>query len=167
MEKACEGIFFDVKAEFINPFLSAIVNILATMATMSITAGKAHVTCSDVSQADITGIINMKSPQTQGTLIVSFPCDVIFDIASRMLGETFTTIDSNITDLVGEITNMVTGQAKQILSEKGFDFDMARPTVILGKKRLEMIAALPAIVVPFSCEKGEFYVEICFTAAAH
>jgi YD repeat-containing protein len=65
--------------------------------------------------------------------------------------------------VVGKITNMVTGQAKQLLSEKGVDFDMPRPTVILGEQHLDMIGVLPAIVVPFSCEQGEFYVEICFT----
>ncbi len=153
-----------VKAEFINPFLSAIANILVTMATLPVTAGKAHITRSDLSQADITGMVHMKSPQTQGTLIISFSRDVILDIAFRMLSETFATIDDSVIDLVGEITNMVTGQAKQLLSEKGFDFDMARPTVILGEQRLHMIAALPAIVVPFSCEKGGVYVEICFTS---
>lgn len=152
-----------MKAEFINPFLSAIANILVTMATLPVTAGKARITRSNLSQADVTGIIHMKSPQTEGTLVISFPRDVILDIASRMLNETFETIDHNITDLVGEITNMVTGQAKQMLSEKGFDFDMARPVVLLGEQPIEMIAALPAIVVPFACEKGEFYVEICFT----
>jgi chemotaxis protein CheX len=152
-----------VKAEFINPFLSAITNILVTMATLPVTAGKAHITRSDMSHADITGMMHMKSPQTEGTLAISFPREVILDIAFRMLGEKFETIDDSVTDLVGEITNMVTGQAKQLLSEKGFDFDMARPTVIRGEQPIEMIAALPAIVVPFTCEKGEFYVEICFT----
>lgn len=65
-----------MKAEFINPFLNAIANILVTMATLPVAAGKAHVTRSNLSHADITGFVHMKSPQTQGTLVISFPRDV-------------------------------------------------------------------------------------------
>lgn len=156
-----------MNVEFINPFLASIANVLATMATLPVTRERAQVARSATPPADVTGVVNMQSVRTRGTLAVSFPKAVILDIARRMLGEEFEFIDETITDLVGEITNMVCGQAKQVLGEKGFDFDMARPTVVVGKADIEIIAALPAVVVPFSCESGEFYVEMCFTDLAN
>jgi chemotaxis protein CheX len=156
------GASLNMNVEFINPFLASITNILATMATLPVVRGKAQVTRSDTPPADVTGVINMRSAQTSGTLIISFPQTVILDIAFRMLGEKFENVNADVIDLVGEITNMVCGQAKQLLDEKGFNFDMARPTVFAGAQPIELIAALPAIVVPFACDKGEFYVEICF-----
>jgi chemotaxis protein CheX len=159
---ANRGASLSMNVEFINPFLASITNILATMATLPVVRGKAQVTRSDTPPADVTGVINMRSARTSGTLIISFPQTVILDIAFRMLGEKFESVDADVIDLVGEITNMVCGQAKQLLDEKGFNFDMARPTVFAGARPIELIAALPAIVVPFACDKGEFYVEICF-----
>ena len=80
-----------------------------------------------------------------------------------MLGEKLDSIDDTVTDMVGELTNMVTGGAKKILSEKGYRFDMALPTVISGKDHVVThISKGPIIVVPFSTEAGDFFVELSF-----
>jgi len=42
-----------------------------------------------------------------------------------MVGEAPDEVNDEITDLVGEITNMGTGGAKRIFSENSIDFDMA------------------------------------------
>lgn len=153
-----------MKAEFINPFLSSMSNVLATMAMLQINAGKASMKQDAIPNGDVTGVIAMRSPQTVGTLAVSFPAPVILAVAERMLGESFGEIDDAICDLVGELTNMVTGGAKQQLALKGYDFDMDRPEIIVGRDtRIARLATLPAIVIPFACEAGEFHVEVCFT----
>ena len=97
-------------------------------------------------------------------LAISFSEVVILHIAQNMLGEKFTKIDDEIADLVGELTNMVTGGAKSLLEIKGYDFSMATPTVIRGKGQKISHAgdAGNVIVIPFSTDVGEFYVEICF-----
>ena len=87
----------------------------------------------------------------------------IFDIARRMLGEEVTEVNSTVPDLVGEITNMVTGGAKRLLSEQGYDFDMAIPAVVAGKNhRISHKSNGVKIMIPFSTLAGKFFVEICF-----
>ncbi len=153
-----------MKAEFINPFLSSMSNVLATMAMLQINAGKASVKQDAIPAGDITGVIAMRSPQTNGTLAVSFNTPVILSIAERMLGEPFPDINDEIKDLVGEITNMVTGGAKQLLETKGYDFQLATPEVLVGRdKSIERLGKLPAIIIPFASDAGEFFVEVCFT----
>ena len=92
----------------------------------------------------------MSSPQATGTLALSFSEPVILHIATNMLGEPFTEINDEIADLVGELTNMVTGGAKKLLESKGYDFDMATPTVIRGKaqKITHTPGASAVIIVP-------------------
>lgn len=153
-----------MNVEFINPFLNSMSNVLATMATLDIHQQGPGLKKDNIPPGDVTGIICMNSQKTKGTLAISFPEAVALQIAQRMLGESFTSINKDIADLVGEITNMVCGGAKQLLEQKGFCFDMARPTVIVGKtQQVSHTAKTPIIVIPFTTDAGEFYVEVCFT----
>ena len=152
-----------MKVEFINPFLESIVNVLETMANVKATPGKPQRKDEDVAQGDVTGVIGMASEKVKGSLAITFTSAAIFDIARRMLGEEVAEINNTVTDLVGEITNMVTGGAKRVLAEQGYDFDMAIPAVIAGKNhRISHKSNGMKIIVPFSIIAGKFYVEVCF-----
>jgi chemotaxis protein CheX len=152
-----------MNVDFINAFLTAVLNILSTMANMKAEPGKPAVKTDHVAKGDVTGLIGMAGEQTKGTLAVTFTKPVILAITERMLGDKLDTIDDTVTDMVGELTNMVTGGAKKILSEKGYRFDMALPTVISGKDHVVLhISKGPIIVVPFSTDVGDFFVELSF-----
>lgn len=149
---------------FINPFLSAMANVLATMATLEAKPGKVSLKKDALPLGDVTGIISMTSPQTRGSLAISFSEPVILDVTERMLGERFESVDSDVINLVGEITNMVTGGAKRLLEEMGYDFDLATPVVITGKdqKITHVAERVDSVVVPFETDSGSFFVEVCF-----
>jgi chemotaxis protein CheX len=148
---------------FINPFLKAILNVLSTMATLDAKPGKPRVKKSEIAGGDVTGIIGMTSEQARGTMAITFTEPVILEITKRMLGEEVTTIDDTVSDMVGEITNMVTGGAKKVLREKGYRFDMAIPSVISGKDHIiRHKSKAPIVIVPFSTDAGDFFIEICF-----
>lgn len=152
-----------MKAEFINPFLDSIVNVLETMAGVKVTPGKPHRKFEDAAAGDVTGLIGMASSEIRGSLAITFSSEAIFDVVKRMLGEEVREINSTVTDLVGEITNMVTGGAKRLLEEMGYDFDMAIPAVVAGKNhRISHKSGGPKIIIPFFIDAGKFYVEICF-----
>lgn len=140
-------------------------NVLVTMASLTPKAGGIKLKTSDLPEGDITGFIPMSSPQAIGSLALSFSEKVILHIAKNMLGETFDTINDEIADLVGELTNMVTGGAKALLDAKGYDFDMATPTVIRGKGQIisHVGTCSNVVVIPFNTEVGAFYVEVCFS----
>ena len=68
-----------------------------------------------------------------------------------------------IIDLVGEITNMVTGGAKRMLSEKGFEFDMATPIVVSGKAHtIHHKSKGPVVIISIKGEVGKAYIEFSF-----
>ncbi len=152
-----------MNVEFINPFLQAIIDVLKTMARFEVKAGQPFIKTHEVASGDVSGIIGMASPQAKGTLAVTFSESVILEITKRMLGEEVKEIDDTVLDMVGEITNMVTGGAKMRLSEKGYRFDMALPTVISGKGHIVHHKSIsPIISVPFQTGAGKFFIEICF-----
>ncbi len=68
-------------------------------------------------------------------------------------------------DGAGEITNMIFGQAKIILNEKGYGIKTALPSVVTGKDHnLLSITKGPVVTVPFTSTAGNFFVEICISA---
>lgn len=152
-----------INVEFINPFLEALLNVLSTMAQTEATHSKPCIKKNSIAKGDVTGIIGMVGNKVIGSLSITFTESAVLDITNKMLGENITTIDETVTDLVGEITNMVTGGAKRLLSDIGHDFDMATPTVIAGKNHeIHHQCQGRIIQIPFQSNSGAFFVEISF-----
>ncbi|ABI73180.1 MULTISPECIES: chemotaxis protein CheX [Shewanella] len=152
-----------MNVEFINPFLVSLINVISTMATMDLKPGKPQLKNHDLAKGDVSGLIGMVGPKTRGSLSITFEQPLILEIMNKMLGEKPEFINDEVTDLVGEITNMVTGGAKNLLSEKGYDFDMATPAVVSGKNHtISHKARGKKIMMPFSHEFGNAFIEICF-----
>lgn len=152
-----------MNVEFINPFITSLVNVLATMAQTDLKAGKPNKKSDEVARGDVSGLIGMVGPQIKGSFSITFEAGLALEIMQRMLGERPAKIDADVTDMVGEITNMVTGGAKNELAEKGYEFEMATPMVVSGKQHtITHKVDGPKIILPFSSDAGSAYLEICF-----
>lgn len=148
-------------AKLINPFINATVNVLETMAFTKSEAGKPYLKKEDVAQGDVSGVIGFTG-ETNGTVAVTFDEGCILKIVTNMFGEEVTEINDEITDAVGEITNMISGQARKELEEIGRVFQGAIPTVVTGKNhKLESMTKGPKIAIPFKTEAGSFTIEVC------
>lgn len=151
----------DVK--IINPFLEATTNVLATMANMECTHGKVVIKDGSTALGYVSGIIEITDKNLKGSLALSFSSSAISAIAKKMLGEMMDDPDTMVRDLTGELTNIIAGGAKKILSEKGYDFGLAIPTILNGNDHeIIHVAKASVIVIPFSSADGDFYVEVCF-----
>ncbi|MEO5361655.1 MAG: chemotaxis protein CheX [Nitrospirota bacterium] len=149
--------------EFINPFIEATVNVIQTMAQTEATPGQPVVKTDRMARGEVSGIIGMAGEQAKGSMSITFSEPAILDIASKMLGENVEVLDETAADAVGEITNIITGGTKKLLIEKGYKFELASPSVIIGKNHMIMHQTkAPVVLLPFSTSAGDFFVEICF-----
>ncbi len=152
-----------MNVEYVNPFLSSLVNVLSTMANTTIVPGQPRIKKDEVARGDVSGLIGMIGPQTKGSFSVSFEESLALEIMFRMLGERPKAINEEVTDMVGEITNMVTGGAKRILGEKGYEFSMATPVVVSGKGHtITHKCDGPKILMPFDSDFGKVHIEVSF-----
>jgi len=150
----------DVK--LINPFINATLNVLETMAFTKAQAGKPYLKNDQVAPGDVSGVIGLTG-EINGTISCSFTEKSILAIVSNMLGEGMKEMNDEIKDAVGEITNMISGQARQELEELGRSLQAAIPTVITGKNHsITHMTTSPIIAIPFSTDNGEFTIEVCF-----
>jgi len=150
-------------ARFINPVLLSILNVLKTMANIQPSQGKPSLKTDDKALGAVTGVIDMNGKQATGSIAISFSKPAVLDIGKRMLRTDFEKVDEQIEDLVGEIANMMAGGAKANLENDGFDFELSLPNVKSGDGHLVAHSVTgPTIVLPFTTESGDFFVEICF-----
>ena len=84
-------------------------------------------------------------------------------IMANMTVEDLQEIDDTARDLTGEMANMVVGGAKNLFAAQGYDFDMSSPAVLVGKDHTVHHQFVgKTILLPFTAESGQFFVEICF-----
>lgn len=150
-----------MKVEFINPFLQSTKNVLETMCQTQAQAKKPVLKEDNNTYGDVTGIIGMASAEVSGCMIVSFSEKCIINVVANMLMEDpKDSIDDEIIDAVGELTNMICGGAKATLAKMDHKFDLATPTMITGKGvEISTLSDSPTIVIPFETEYGGFVIE--------
>jgi chemotaxis protein CheX len=150
-----------VDVQMINPFIEATMKVLETMASTKAKAQKAYVKKDKKATGDVSGIIGITG-EAMGTISVSFSASSILAIVSKMFGEEMSEINDDIGDAVGELTNMISGQARQQLEAEGRLLKAAIPTVIMGKNHsISHITDGPIIAIPFETDNGSFAIEIC------
>lgn len=149
--------------EFINPFINDATNVLKTMAFLKPEVGKPYLKKGNSGVGDISGMLGLtgNSSNIRGSLAVSFSESAILKVVANMLGEEHDYIDDEVVDAVGEITNMISGQARKELSEKGISLEASIPTVVSGKGHTIKHVKVFSIVVPFKLDEGDFFVDIC------
>ncbi|MBF0293293.1 MAG: chemotaxis protein CheX [Nitrospinae bacterium] len=151
-----------MKSEYINPFLSATVNVLSTMAMVKPEPGKPYVKQDKKCVGDISGIIGLTGA-SKGAIVLSFSTGAVCKIVGSMLGETYTEINSDIKDAVGELTNMISGDARRRLAEIGAVFEAGIPTIITGSgHEVESVTKGAVIAMPFTVDGHVFVVEASF-----
>ena len=149
-----------MNADYINPFLNATKNVIETMAFTPLEAGKPFLKENNLSWGVVNGIIGLASDKLKGAMVISFDEGSILGIVSEMLGEPFTEINHDVTDAVGEITNMISGGAKAELAQLGFQMRMATPVMLVGQGvEMSQLTKSPVISMPLNVEVGKFVIE--------
>lgn len=152
---------FAMDAGIVNSFLRATVKVIKTMAFTDVIPGKAYVRTDAATNGDVSGIIGITG-DAQGSMSLTFQEASICYIVSNMFGEPMEELNAEVEDAVGELTNMICGDARRDLAEKGKVLIGAIPTVISAKNHtIKHMANGPILAIPFNTEKGGFVVEVC------
>jgi chemotaxis protein CheX len=149
-----------MNVKFINPFLEGTISVLKTMAFVEPKPGKPYLKTDSLARGDISGIIGLTGSAT-GSLALSFSEAAILKIVSNMVGENIKTMNDEIKDAVGEITNMISGVARKNLEVDGFYIQAAIPTVVTGKNHsITHVSGGQSLIIPFEIAEGKFVVDV-------
>lgn len=143
---------------FVNPFVVATIQCFKTMVNIDITPQTPELKGEKSPKYDISGVIGL-SGQAQGSISLSFPQDVAIKVISSMLGCQISEKAPELIDGIGEIANIVAGNAKRGLSK--YNLSISLPNVIVGKDHVVAgQSGCPTIVVPFLSKIGLFSMEV-------
>jgi chemotaxis protein CheX len=145
-------------------FVGAATVTLYTMAGIIITPGKFFVKHDHKALGCITATISVTGHK-HGTIVVSFDRGSAVALVQGMLGDDVEDMERDMQDAVGEITNMISGQARAAIAEAGIALQASTPTVMVGDDlQIEYTAQAPIIVIPFTTRAGtSFTVEFCLS----
>jgi len=145
---------------FINPFVEATVRSLEMMAGVKAEKTGLELKEDLISTYDISSIIGITG-ETSGSIIISVPTKLACKIASNMLMEDVSVLDKMVEDAIGEIGNIIAGDARRTLIQEGFQLNISVPTVVVGSgHKISRSSNIPCIGIPFTTEYGEFEVNV-------
>lgn len=152
-----------MNAEIVNPFLTATINVFNRMFKVDVTPGIPHlVEAFGHHRWNVSGVISFLGSHT-GIVVIRLPQM----LADKLLSKSGLKIETEkqrehlVNEMVGEITNIIAGNATGPLTQRGLDLDISPPIVIQGKNhRIHWPNHAPIIGIPFTTSIGPFAVDV-------
>ena len=137
----------DVK--YINPFVMASQVVFKTMLGLETNMGKPILKDVRATSGDVTGIMGLVGDR-KGTIAISFREKGAMFVFKTLIGDECDKISPEVVDAVGEITNIISGQARKEFEKAGINLKAAIPMVVVGHNvELNFITKIPIISLPF------------------
>jgi chemotaxis protein CheX len=151
-----------INIDYVNPVIEGLENVFSTM--LNSTVQRIGLGLMENNQAlyPVSGIIGIGGKGV-GTVVVSMEESVAIKVAEIMLMmEGLTEVDNDVLDAVGEITNMICGDAKAKLAQ--FQLKISLPNILHGANcMLHFPQKAHPISIPFKCEWGNIALQIGFS----
>ena len=147
-------------AEISDKIIESTIEIFTSMVMMDISvAGDLMQKIGPLKQS-ITGMVGLAGTH-KGVMAVHFPNQIAQDVTSSFLGMEVNDINEDVQDAIGEIANMLGGNLKTILSDRGRDIQLSLPSTISGDQySFSSQADADQVIIPFQAPSGIFYVEV-------
>ena len=153
-----------LNVDYVNPFIESIVSVFRTMLKMELRRGELYLKKTSQPALEISGVIGL-SGASKGMVLLSMSREVAFQATSTLAAEAVSTINADVIDAVGELTNMVAGGAKGRLET--LKMSISLPTVIVGKNH---VVSFPTgstpLGIPFESPAGPIALEVSLVDAA-
>ncbi len=156
-----------IKVDYINPFIEATIHTFQTMCQIVPTREKIYIKKGDSEEVyGISGIIGLKG-EMSGTVVLNFPEQIAIRVVSKIAGEEQKNITSSVVDGVGEILNIIAGDAKNRLVQKGYKFEIGLPKIVTGRSYVNAQKKSDhCIVITFNSPFGKFSLEVSLKKAS-
>jgi chemotaxis protein CheX len=151
-----------MKAEYINPFLVTISNVLVEMIPgVTIERGALQKKPTPIETLGCSSLIGVAG-EVEGRIVLDMEKATAIKIAGAMNDEEFTVFDSMAASTINELTNMVSGGAITLLNESGLTLDISTPTMFvgIGLKLFDSGEADECIIIPIHTNFGDVHLNV-------
>jgi len=148
-----------MKAEYINPFYKAAQDVFERMLDLNTERVNLGVVEEMVTGKEANVIIGMTG-DLAGTVLFSFPKEMTFEMVKIMSGMEVDKLDSFVTSALGEVANIISGNAATYLSLEKYNCDIVPPQIIIGVNKSISLATDKALFLTLRTEIGEFDINL-------
>jgi len=143
----------DVK--YINAFLGSMQEVFQSLGLGEMTKEKVYKKEKFTCKYDLTTIIGI-SGSSRGNVSISMEYDTVKRIASTMMmGMEVNEINEMSVSAIGEMSNMICGQALMKLLEENKNMDITPPTVIHGSDTNILLGRRDTLTVDLDSQMGK------------
>lgn len=147
-----------MEAKFINPFITASLNLFNEYMEADVKPGKPFILDNPYDLRGVSAIIGLAG-DTTGALVLSFSRDTAIEMVSRLEGKKYIALGAEILDGVGEMVNIIAGNAKKDLHD--YRISISLPGIITGNNyRINWPQGVPVISIPYESEAGPFSINV-------
>ncbi len=144
---------------YVNPFIAAVKHVFKTMMEADVFVGRPCLKDGDAASSHVSAIIGF-SGKAAGSVAMCFSKQTAVRVASKLAGTELSILDTTeLVDALGELTNIVAGQAKAKLPNVNVAISLPRVIVGAGHRLMES-ATSPVLLLPCDSSLGRFSVEV-------
>ncbi|MCX6381314.1 MAG: chemotaxis protein CheX [Armatimonadetes bacterium] len=142
-----------MKAEYINPFISAAFHVLKELLDMEPSKGSLDARREMCTSQQCNVIVGVTG-KIEGQVIYGMSLITADRIASLMLGQPVKTFDHLAASAIGEMGNMITGNAGGRLADLGYACQITPPSIVRGTNVKISTLCIPSLVIPIELPLG-------------
>ncbi|MCH7624423.1 MAG: chemotaxis protein CheX [Chloroflexi bacterium] len=148
-----------MKAEYVNPFLAPAQNVWQRMLNQELDLDEYATMSEQVTTEDITAIIRVKG-LIEGHVLYGFDIETAKAVASVMMEEEVEEFDEIALSALGELANVISGNAATELSSAGFYCQISPPQILQAPGFRYTDTNNQQILVVFDSDLGPLHVRI-------
>ncbi len=147
-----------MKVQYLNPFLTASLGLFREYIGGSCEAGEPFLNKEPQKLPEVSGIIGLAG-DTVGAIVLSFERDTAIRMVSKLAGKPYSALGNEVLDGVGELVNIIAGNAKRDLLD--YRLVISLPGVIVGENySINWPQGIAVVTIPFHSELGHFSVSV-------
>ncbi len=151
-----------MKEEYVNAFLAPAQLVWGKELDCALEFVGAEIISNSFTTAEITAVIGV-SGELEGSVLYGFGNGTSLALAGRMMGETVSEHNEVSLSAVGELANMITGNAATQLAGAGYACAISPPTMIeMAGSRIATVGG-PQMLASFTSELGDLNIRISLT----
>ncbi|MFW6035068.1 MAG: chemotaxis protein CheX [Halothermotrichaceae bacterium] len=147
------------KKQIVNPFYNAANTVLNNMFQIKVERRNIELKDNIITTKKANINIGVSGDLT-GSVIYSFSESMALNIAAKMAGMEMNELNELVGSAVGELANIISGNAVTNLSKNNYQCDIVPPEVILGTGKNLLITVDNIISVSMNSDLGEFDINI-------
>ncbi len=148
-----------MKAEYINAFYLATQDVFKLMLDLETNRLGMRVTEELVPFREANVVIGVTG-DLSGTLLYSFSKDMALEMVRIMSGMDMKELDAFVTSAMGELANIISGNALTRLYQNNYHCQIVPPQILIGGGQSLSMATPQAIVLQLATSIGSFEVSV-------